>query len=69
MKIGDTSASSILLLLRAAEHYGAETNLLLARTGLTAAGLRDPDCRISLTDLMKLGAYAIRETLDLPRSR
>lgn len=62
MNIGDISASSILLLLRAAEHYGADANLLLARTGLSAAGLRDQDSRISLTDLMKLGANAIRQT-------
>lgn len=62
MKIGDIAAPYILRLLHTAAANGADTDLLLARVGLTAAQLRDPDCRIGLTDLMKLGAYAIRET-------
>ncbi|MDP2225855.1 MAG: AraC family transcriptional regulator [Moraxellaceae bacterium] len=62
MKIGDIAAPTVLLLLRAAEHYGAEPELLLAQVGLTPAQLRDPDCRIGLTELMKLGNAAIRAT-------
>ncbi|HCT41648.1 MAG TPA: AraC family transcriptional regulator [Moraxellaceae bacterium] len=62
MKIGDIAAHTVLLLLRAAEAKGAEPDLLLARVGLTPAQLRDPESRIGLTDLMKLGATAIRET-------
>lgn len=62
MKIGDIAAPYILLLLRAAQGYGADTDLLLAHVGLTPAQLRDPDCRIGLTDLMKLGAHTIRST-------
>jgi len=62
MKIGDIAAPYVLLLLRAAESHGADTDLLLAHVGLTPAQLRDPDCRIGLTDLMKLGALAIRQT-------
>jgi AraC-like DNA-binding protein len=62
MKIGDIAAPYILRLLHTAAAHGADTDLLLARVGLTAAQLRDPDCRIGLTDLMKLGAWAIRET-------
>lgn len=62
MKIGDIAAHTVLLLLRTAEAEGAAPDLLLARTGLTPAQLRDPDSRIGLTDLMKLGANAIRET-------
>ncbi|MDQ8036530.1 MAG: AraC family transcriptional regulator [Pedobacter sp.] len=62
MKIGDITPPSILSLLRAAEHYGADSNMLLARAGLTPAQLRDPESRIGLTEFMKLGAAAIRET-------
>lgn len=62
MKIGDIAAPYVLLLLRAAQQSGADTDLLLAHVGLTPAQLRDPDCRIGLTELMKLGAHAIRET-------
>jgi len=62
MKIGDIAAHTVLLLLRAAEADGAEPDLMLARVGLTAAQLRNPDSRIGLTELMKLGATAIRET-------
>lgn len=62
MKIGDITASYIQLLLRTAASQGADTGVLLARVGLTAAELRDPDARIDLTTLMKLGAYTIRDT-------
>lgn len=62
MKIGDIAAHTVLLLLRAAETNGADADLLLARAGLTPAQLRDPDSRVGLTELMKLGAAAIRET-------
>jgi AraC-like DNA-binding protein len=62
MKIGDISAPLVLLLLRTAKRLGADTDLLLAQVGLTAAQLRDPDTRIGLTELMKLGAGAIRMT-------
>ena len=62
MKIGDIAAPTVLLLLRAAEHYGADADLLLARVGLTPAQMRDPDCRIGLTELMKLGQAAISHT-------
>ncbi len=62
MKIGDITPPSILLLLRAARHYGADSDMLLARAGLTPAQLRDPESRIGLTEFMKLGAAAIRET-------
>lgn len=62
MKIGDIAAPYVLLLLRTAARHGADTDLLLAHAGLTPAQLRDPDCRIGLPDLMKLGERAIRET-------
>lgn len=62
MKIGDISAPFVLLLLRTARRLGADADLLLAQVGLTAAQLRDPDARIGLTELMKLGAAAIRST-------
>lgn len=62
MKIGDIAAPFVLLLLRTAQRLGADTNLLLAQVGLTAASLRDPDTRIGLTELMKLGGGAIRHT-------
>lgn len=62
MKIGDIASHTVLLLLRAAETEGASPELLMARVGLTPAQLRDPDSRIGLTELMKLGAAAIRET-------
>ncbi|HQV41492.1 MAG TPA: AraC family transcriptional regulator [Moraxellaceae bacterium] len=62
MNIGDIAPHTVLLLLRAAETCGADADLLLARLGITAAQLRDIDSRISLTELMKLGATAICET-------
>lgn len=62
MKIGDIAAHTVLLLLRAAELNGADPDLLLARSGMTPAQLRDADARIGLTELMKLGAATIRET-------
>lgn len=62
MKIGDIAAPTVLLLLRAAAADGADPDTLLARVGLTAAQLRDPDSRIGLTELMKLGFAAIRDT-------
>lgn len=62
MRIGDIAAPFVLLLLRTAKRLGADTDLLLAQVGLTPAQLRDPDSRIGLTELMKLGAYAIRTT-------
>lgn len=64
MKIGDIAAPTVHLLLNAAEALGAKPDLLLAQVGLTPAQLRDPDSRIGLTDLMRLGANAIRETGD-----
>ncbi len=62
MRIGDIAAPFVLLLLRTARRLGADTDLLLAHVGLTPAQLRDPDSRIGLTELMKLGAYTIRAT-------
>lgn len=62
MRIGDIAAPFVLLLLRTARRLGADTDLLLAHVGLTPAQLRDPDARIGLTELMKLGAYTIRRT-------
>lgn len=62
MKIGDIAAHTVQLLLRTAAANGADPDQLLAREALTAAQLRDPDARIGLTELMRLGASAIRET-------
>lgn len=62
MKIGDIAAHTVQLLLRTAAANGADPDQLLARESLTAAQLRDPDTRIGLTELMRLGASAIQQT-------
>lgn len=59
MRIGHVSAHTILLLLEAAEHYGVDRQVLLAQQGIAPQRLDDPETRIGLTALMKLGYTAI----------
>lgn len=62
MKIGDVTAPFVCLLLRAAEHYGAEPATLLARAGLSQEQLDQPEARIGLIEYMKLAHAAIKAT-------
>ncbi|PCJ16116.1 MAG: AraC family transcriptional regulator, partial [Gammaproteobacteria bacterium] len=58
-KIGDVSSTYINSLIVAGESLGVDRGFILRENNLSEQGLNDPDCRLSLVALMKVGQSII----------